>query len=32
MSIWQRFEDLVLEYMESRVSELLDQGDVTSPK
>jgi hypothetical protein len=32
MSIWQRFEDLVLEYMESRVTELLDQGDVTSPK
>jgi hypothetical protein len=32
MSIWARFEDLVLEYMEARVTEMLDQGDVTSPK
>jgi hypothetical protein len=32
MSIWSKYEDLVLEFMESRVSELLDQGDVTSPK
>jgi hypothetical protein len=32
MSLWQKYEDLVLEFMESRVSELLDQGDVTSPK
>jgi len=33
MAIWDRFEDLVLEFMESRVSELLDQGDVApSPK
>jgi hypothetical protein len=32
MSCWQRFEDLVLEFMETRVSELLDQGDVTSPR
>jgi hypothetical protein len=32
MSLWARFEDLVLEYMEARVAEMLDQGDVTSPK
>jgi hypothetical protein len=32
MAIWDRFEDLVLEFMERRVSELLEQGDVTSPK
>jgi hypothetical protein len=32
MSLWSKYEDLILEYMESRVSELLDQGDVTSPK
>jgi hypothetical protein len=32
MGLWDRFEDLVLEYMESRVSEMLDQGGVTSPK
>jgi hypothetical protein len=32
MSLWSKYEDLVLEFMESRVSELLDQGDVTSPK
>jgi hypothetical protein len=32
MSLWQKYEDLVLEYMENRVSEMLDQGDVTSPK
>jgi hypothetical protein len=32
MAVWDRFESLVLEYMESRVSEMLDQGDVTSPK
>jgi hypothetical protein len=31
MSIWSKYEDLVLEFMESRVSELLDQGDVISP-
>ena len=30
--MWSRFEDLILEYMENRVSEILDQGDVTSPK
>jgi hypothetical protein len=30
MAIWDRFKDLVLEFMEARVSELLDQGDVTS--
>jgi hypothetical protein len=32
MSLWARFEDLVLEYMEARVAEMLDRGDVTSPK
>jgi predicted phage gp36 major capsid-like protein len=32
MAIWDRFEDLVLEFMENRVSEMLDQGDVASPK
>jgi hypothetical protein len=33
MAIWDRFEDLVLEFMEARVSELLAQGDVNpSPK
>jgi hypothetical protein len=32
MSLWQKYEDLVLEFMETRVSELLDQGNVTSPK
>ena len=32
MAIWDHFEFLILEYMETRVSELLDQGDVTSPK
>ena len=32
MSVWQRYEDLILEYMENRIAELLDQGDVTSPK
>jgi hypothetical protein len=33
MAIWDRFEDLVLEFMERRVTELLTQGDVTtSPK
>jgi hypothetical protein len=32
MSLWQKYEDLVLEFMETRVAELLDQGDVTSPK
>ncbi len=32
MSLWSKYEDLVLEFMETRVSELLDQGDVTSPK
>ena len=30
--MWSRFEDLILEYMENRVSEILDQGDVISPK
>jgi hypothetical protein len=29
MTIWEHFEDLVLEYMEARVSELLTQGDVS---
>jgi hypothetical protein len=28
MSLWTRFEDLVLEYMEARVAEMLEQGDV----
>jgi hypothetical protein len=32
MAVWSKFEDLILEFMEARVSELLDQGDVTSPK
>jgi hypothetical protein len=32
MGFWGRFEDLILDFMEARVSELLDQGDVTSPK
>jgi hypothetical protein len=32
MSLWSKYEDLVLEFMETRVAELLDQGDVTSPK
>ena len=33
MSIWEKFEDLTLEFMERRVTELLTQGDVTaSPK
>jgi hypothetical protein len=33
MALWDRFENLVLEYMEDRVRELLTQGDVTlSPK
>jgi hypothetical protein len=32
MSLWAGFEDLVLEYMEARVAEMLDRGDVTSPK
>lgn len=32
MSIWQKYEDLVLEYIESRISEMLNQFDVTSPK
>jgi hypothetical protein len=33
MSIWEKYEDLVLEFMERRVAELLTQGDVvTSPK
>jgi hypothetical protein len=32
MSLWQKYEDLILEYMETRVSEMLSQGDVTSPK
>jgi hypothetical protein len=32
-TIWEHFESLVLEFMESRVSELLTQGDVApSPK
>jgi hypothetical protein len=29
MSLWQKYEDLVLEFMEDRVSELLTQGDVS---
>jgi hypothetical protein len=32
MSIWSKYEDLVLGYMEARVAEMLEQGDVTSPK
>jgi hypothetical protein len=32
MSYWARFEDLILDFMEARVAELLNQGDVTSPK
>jgi len=33
MSIWEKFEDLTLEFLERRVDELLTQGDVTmSPK
>ena len=32
MSLWEKFEDLTLEFLERRVAELLDQGDVTSPK
>ena len=32
MAVWSKFEDLILEFMEARVSELLDQGGVTSPK
>jgi hypothetical protein len=28
MSLWARFEDLVLEYMEARMTEMLEQGDV----
>jgi hypothetical protein len=32
MSIWSKYEDLVLEFMERRVAEMLAQGDVTSPK
>jgi hypothetical protein len=32
MGVWDRFEALVLERMEARVSELLEQGGVTSPK
>jgi hypothetical protein len=27
-SIWQKFEDLTLQFLEARVSELLTQGDV----
>jgi hypothetical protein len=30
MAVWSKFEDLILEFMEARVSELLEQGDVTS--
>jgi hypothetical protein len=30
--MWKRFEDLILEYMEHRVAELLDQGAIVSPK
>jgi hypothetical protein len=33
MSLWQKYEDLVLEFLERRVVELLTQGDVApSPK
>jgi hypothetical protein len=33
MAIWNRFEDLILAYMESRLAELLNEGDfVASPK
>jgi hypothetical protein len=32
MSLWQKYEDLVLEFMESRVAEILDQGAIDSPK
>lgn len=33
MSIWEKFEDLTLEFLERRVTELLTEGDVTtSPK
>jgi len=31
MAIWDHFESLVLEFMEARVAELLNRGDV-SPK
>jgi hypothetical protein len=32
MGFWQKFEDLLLERMESQIAELLNQGDVTSPR
>jgi hypothetical protein len=32
MSCWSKFEDLVLEFMEARVAELLDQGGVIHRK
>jgi hypothetical protein len=32
MGFWGRFEDLLLDFMEARVAELLEQGGVTSPK
>jgi hypothetical protein len=32
-TIWQRFEDLTLQFLEDRTSELLTQGDVNpTPK
>jgi hypothetical protein len=32
-TIWEHFEDLTLQFLEDRTSELLTQGDVTpSPK
>ena len=30
MTIWDRFESLILEFMEARVAELLSQGDVVA--
>ena len=30
MAIWDRFESLILEFMEARVAELLSQGDVVA--
>jgi hypothetical protein len=30
MAIWDHFESLVLEFMEARVAELLNQGDVVA--
>jgi len=30
MAIWDRFESLILEFMEARIAELLSQGDVVA--